>query len=264
MGDEIAKTYFSKNDFSVFQETLRRETELFHKCVAEGMFSEGHGVGGFELEAWLVDGSCDPAPINTHYLKVLDDPLVCSELASFNIELNTAPHMLNGNALSAMEDELAALWSKCRKTALEMDSDMMMIGILPTLKTRHLVPENMSNMKRYRALNDQVMSLRNGKPFVIDIHGEEGLTITHSDVMLEAATTAFQIQFQVDVRRSAAFYNAALVLSAATVAVSANSPFMFGRDLWAETRIPVFEQSLAEYPSVQTGYCGPNRVTFGA
>ncbi len=54
--------------------------------------------------------------------------------------------------------------------------------------------------------------------------------------------------------------NASMIVSAPIVALSANSPFLFGKSLWAETRIPLFEQA------VETGDAGHperSRVTFG-
>jgi gamma-glutamyl:cysteine ligase YbdK (ATP-grasp superfamily) len=53
------------------------------------------------------------------------------------------------------------------------------------------------------------------------------------------------------------YYNGSILASAATVAVSANSPYLFGKQLWHETRIPIFEQS------VDTGE-GKKRVSFGS
>jgi gamma-glutamyl:cysteine ligase YbdK (ATP-grasp superfamily) len=69
--------------------------------------------------------------------------------------------------------------------------------------------------------------------------------LEHNDVMLEAATTSFQIHLKVDVDEGVRFYNASKILAAPMVAVSANSPYLFGADLWDETRIPLFEQAVA-------------------
>ncbi|MFQ5430911.1 MAG: glutamate--cysteine ligase [Nitrospinota bacterium] len=263
MGQEVETSHFTKNDFVKFKENLDRETSLVEKLFSEGGFSSEHGVGGFELEAWVVDASGNPAPINDRYLKALNDPMVDSELAMFNIELNTSPYRLKGDALGRMQAELEETWRKCREKAREFNADITAIGILPTVRNDDLVPENMSNMKRYRALNDQVMRQRKGSPCIIDIHGREDLCIGQMDVMLEAATTAFQIQFQVDFNKSVRFYNAAVVATAPIVAASANSPYMFGRDLWDETRIPVFEQSLAEIGDLDSTEATHGRVTLG-
>ena len=47
------------------------------------------------------------------------------------------------------------------------------------------------------------------------------------------------------------------------VAISANSPYLFGKDLWAETRIPVFEQAV-DVGGYNGAAQGPiHRVSFG-
>jgi hypothetical protein len=54
------------------------------------------------------------------------------------------------------------------------------------------------------------------------------------------------------------------ILSAPMVAVSANSPLLFGKRLWQETRIPLFEQAVA-IGGIAGGAFGPlKRVSFGS
>ena len=115
----------------------------------------------------------------------------------------------------------------------------------------------MSNMVRYQALNDRILALRNGAPVLVDIEGSDTLRLSHDDVMLEAATTSFQIHLQCQPELAARTYNAALIASAPMVALAANSPFLFGKSLWAETRIPLFEQAVSVGPRM------PARVSFG-
>ncbi len=259
MGQEIDSHHFTDDDFCAFAENLRAETDLLGELFAEHAFSNRHGVGGFELEAWLVDKQHKPASINERFLTELGDPLVCSELANFNIELNSDPERLDGAALSVMHEKLECTWRNCVRQANDLDTAVVMIGILPTVGADDLVPDNMSKMKRYRALNDQVMERRKGKPIDIEINGADRLSIEHESVMLEAATTALQIQLQVDFDQSVRFYNSSIILSAPILALSANSPFLFGKQLWDETRIPVFEQSLANLQSNETA----GRVSLG-
>ena len=122
----------------------------------------------------------------------------------------------------------------------------------------------MSEQNRYRALNREVLHLRKGKPLVLDIAGEEHLRITHRDVMLESAATSFQIHFQIPLSMARAVYNASVALSAPLVAISANSPFLFGKNLWDETRIPLFEMAV-EVGGYDAAVYGPiRRVTFGS
>lgn len=258
MGQEIENSRFSQEDFAAFAERLEQETALLDSWFAEAVFPECDAVGGFELEAWLVDEQARPAPVNTELLNKLDDPLVVPELARFNIELNGNPWRLQGDGLSRMAENLSATWAKCGRAAADLDTRLVMIGILPTVLEKDLSPENMSSMRRYQALDEQLGRLRNGAPLEMDIAGRDRLHFRHDDVMLESATTSFQIHLKIDPARSGRFYNAAKILSAPMVALSANSPYLFGADLWDETRIPLFEQAVSVGDTDFT-----KRVSFG-
>jgi len=257
MGDEIDRRYFDAEDFSLFRAKLDEETALLSETFARGEFSERGDVAGFELEAWLVDDQGDPLPDNERYLAALDNPLVVPELAAFNVELNGSPSALTGKVFSRLHDELAATWQACEAAADETGCHLVTIGILPTVREDMLNSEYMSRMVRYHSLNDRVMALRDGRPLELAIEGESELTTYHPDVMLEAATTSFQIHLQCKPNRAVRDFNASLAASAPIVAASANSPFLFGHALWDETRIPLFEQS------VNVGDRYPSRVNFG-
>jgi Uncharacterized conserved protein len=167
--------------------------------------------------------------------------MVVPELSTFNVELNTEPHALEPGFLDSMHRELDALWRRCEATASGLDAHMVMIGILPTVQKSDLCLENISAMQRYRALNEQVLRMRDGAPLQLDIRAAEHLQTLHHDVMLEAATTSFQIHLRIGAELAGRAYNLSKMVSAPMVAVSANSPFLFGHDLWEETRIPLFE-----------------------
>ena len=257
MGDEIPRRHFNAEDFSVFRFRLDEETKLLAEQFASSRFSERGDVAGFELEAWLVDRQGNPLPRNHEFLERLDNPLVVPELASFNVELNGSPTALAGSTFSRLQDELAATWRACQTTAQAMDCLLVTVGILPTIRETLLNSDHMSKMVRYQALNDRVMALRDGKPLNLEIEGGAGLSMLHPDVMLEAAATSFQIHLQCKPDNAVRDFNAAIVASAPMVAVSANSPTLFGRSLWDETRIPLFEQA------VDVGAHYPKRVGFG-
>ncbi len=263
MGQEIRSAHFTGRDFARFQRSLCAETELLRQWFSQQRFAAGGSVAGFELEAWLVDGDYSPAPINEAFLERVSSNWVTPELARFNVELNGQPQCLRGDALRVLHDELSRNWNDCCRVAGELDADLVMIGILPSVREQQLTLANMSGLRRYRALNDQVFRLRHGKPLHLDIVGREHLRTTHYDVMLESATTSFQIHLQVEPATAVRFYNASLIVSAATVAVSANSPYLFGADLWDETRIPLFEQAV-ELGGFGDAAHGPlRRVSFG-
>jgi len=264
MGQEIRDTHFSREDFETYRQRLRDETELLGRWFAEDRFDPGGPVAGFELEAWLVDEALRPAPENARFIERLGSPLVFPELATFNVEFNIEPLPLRGHVLARMAGGLQHTWDQARQTAQEMGLELAMIGILPTVADTDLIPANLSAMNRYRALNTEILRLREGRPLQLDIHGHDILRAEHGDVMLESATTSFQIHLQVPPAHAVRAYNASIIASAPLLAVSANSPYLFGRDLWAETRIPLFEQSV-EVGGFEQGAHGPmRRVSFGS
>ena len=258
MGQEINSSSFQQRDFEQFHQRLTTETHLLGEMLRDGKLEKSDPVGGYELEAWLIDASGNPAPQNVQFLQTLADPDVVAELATFNVELNGPPEALTAHALSRMQQSLETNWLNCMRTAESMGLQLLVSGILPTIRRGDLSLENMSQLKRYVALNQQILRLRGDKPIDLHIEGNEILSLRHDDVMLESAATSFQIHLQVDARLAARYYNAAKIASAAIVAVSANSPFLFGRQLWEETRIPLFEQAVSVGASDRT-----KRVSFG-
>ena len=258
MGTEIGHTYFENDDWPEFAERLARETETLRQVVAAGKHSKSVPVGGFEIEAWLCDAGMRPAPRNAEYLECLNSELAMMELAKFNFELNNTPQPLSGDAFARFSDEMHRTCRRANRTAESMGIRALTIGILPTVEPGDFCMENMSQMKRYEALNAQIFKERFGRPVELDIAGEhEALKLSHDSVMLEAGATSFQIHTQVPFAQAHHYYNASILASAPMVAVSANSPFLFGKQLWHETRIPLFEQA------VDTGE-GLSRVSFGS
>ena len=258
MGSEIGRTSFKEEEWPRFSHNLSAEMQLLEEKIVSGSYSSRAPVGGFEIEGWLIDEQMRPAPANTEFLERFDSELATSELAKFNFELNNTPHRLCDDAFAKFAKEMRTTCKKANAVAEAMGIRALIMGILPTLKPTDFCLENMSEMKRYHALNEQVLKERGGRPVQLDISGEKSrLQLQHDSVMLESAATSFQIHTQVPFERAHHYYNASILASAATVAVSANSPLLFGKALWHETRIPLFEQS------VDTGE-GRKRVSFGS
>lgn len=263
MGQEIDDSEFTAADFSEFSRRLKLETELLGRWFDGSGLSQQDDVGGFELEAWLVDAEAQPAPINEVYLIHLNDELATPELARFNVEFNVPHEPLVGPFFHRVHQKLDSIWSRASSAAREIDAGLVMIGTLPTLQEQQLDSSYMSDMNRYRALNEQVLRQRQGRPIDLNIVGRERLSIQTESVMLESATTSFQIHLKVVPQRAVRFLNAAMVASAPMVAIAANSPYLYGKDLWAETRIPLFEQSV-EVGGFDGASQGPmRRVSFG-
>ena len=258
MGQEIDTPDFTPADLAEFRQRLDQETRLLASWLSTGTLPAGPKVGGFELEAWLVGPDLRPLPRATDLLAQLADPLVVPELATFNLEFNGTPQLLAGQALSVMAAELDTTWGHAQTVAQGLDARLAMIGILPTVRPEDLILDHMTPRNRYRILNAQLSALRGHQPLRLDIQGRDRLVLTREDVMAESATTSFQIHLRVAPEEAARVYNLSKLLSAPLVAVGANSPYLFGRDLWRETRVPLFEQTCA------MGESGlRERVSFG-
>jgi len=263
MGQEIDNIKYDSSDFERFSHRLQQETKLLKQLIESDSCSLSPPMAGFEIEAWLVDQNMQAAPINDHYLASLNEPLAFPELAKFNVELNSPALPLAGNVFSHLLKTLNSTWNNVSQHAEDMHSHLIMIGTLPTLKQSDLCLNNMSDLNRYHALNEQIL-LSRGKPIHLEITGNEHLKFDHHDVMLESATTSLQVHTQVPLAIAHHYYNASIIASAAVVAVCANAPYLFGKNLWQESRIPLFEQAI-ETGGYDGAAHGPiKRVSFGS
>ncbi len=278
MGQEITHHHFKKNDFGNFRNKINSELQWvsnWFKQKDQNLSQNSPNQKphqplsiGFELESCFIDQNAQPACINDDFMQRLNDspflPQITKELAQFNIELNSSVFTVNRQVLRNLEHELSKLWSECDAIANDLGYSQIMIGSLPSLQEQHLKLANMSQMTRYKALNEQVLRSRKGRAIELDIQGAETLKSVHQDVMLESIATSFQLHLQMPFSQSVRYYNAAILLSAPITSLTANSPFVFAKDLWCETRIPVFEQAVS-VGGYNGAMFGPiKRVSFGS
>ena len=111
-------------------------------------------------------------------------------------------------------------------------------------------------------LNEQIFAAR-GEDMRIEIDGAEQL-VTHADsITPEAACTSVQLHSRSARTPSPHYWNAAQAIAGVQVALAANSPFLFGRQLWHETRITLFEQATDTRPDELKQQGVRPRVWFG-
>ncbi|GAA0373720.1 glutamate--cysteine ligase [Streptomyces blastmyceticus] len=247
MGEKLVAEGFDLADRQRHRDKLRQCLDALARLLAEKRFDRPRNLMGLEIELNLAGPDGMPSMVNSEVLKRIASGDFQTELGRFNLEVNIVPHQLSGRVLDQLAEELRTGLSYADRKAMEVDSGIVMIGILPTLEDRHLVSSNLSDDHRYALLNDQVVAAR-GEHFTIDIEGVERLTCTAGSIAPESACTSVQLHLQVTPRRFAAVWNAAQVVAAAQIAVGANSPFLFGRELWRESRPPLFVQSTDTRP----------------
>lgn len=262
MGQEIATD--NAFDEVEFKKRLRDETRIVLNWFKADAFERSDPpLIGAEVEAWLLDADFIPDPCNTHFIERANMDGLDSELSQFNFELNLDPQSLAGDGLKQLEAGFNRLWGHCCETAGSMGGHAAMIGIVPTLRDDMLCPDTMTPSNRYRALNARVMELRSGEPLSYDIAGLEHLEKLDNHLMLEGACTSLQTHLMLDPDHQARQFNAAMIASAPVLAVSTNSPFLYGRQLWEETRIPAFEQAIRIVSFKDRNGRAVGRVDFG-
>lgn len=263
MGQEIASTIFTDADRAEFANRLADETEILRQWFEDQRFARCEKrVFGLEVEAWLLDKDHMPVPRNEEFLAAAQSDMLVEELAQFNFEMNTPPRVVTGSVFQDVERDVRKTWARCRAAARRIDARPALFGILPTVRDEMLQPEYMSQRNRYKALAEQVFLHRGHEPLRIAIDGLDVFELQCDHIMLEAACTSLQTHLQINQDDAARVMNASMIASAPTVAVSANSPFLYGKALWEETRIPAFEGAIRASPDGAPPEA--HRVTFGS
>jgi len=242
MGDQRVHSELSPESRRAHQRAVLRDLEALQEMIDGGQIETGKRRIGAEQEFFLVDEAWRPTPVCMAMLERLPDTFT-TELAAYNLECNLSPLEFDGDCLSQLETELDGVVAEADEAARAVDARVVLAGILPTLRKSDLALENMAPRERYRAL-DQAMTRASGGGYSLDIAGFDELAVTHDSVMLESCCTSFQFHFQVAPDEFARLYNLAQAVTAPLVAASANSPILFGKRLWHETRIPLFQQSI--------------------
>ncbi len=220
---------------------------------------------GAEQEMCLVDRrTYKAAPINTTILEALEEyPWADSELAKHNLETNLTPHVFSGDALAKIHAEVDEHLRLINAAAAPHNAAVVLTGILPTLRKGDLDISNLTPRPRYRALMEAIDSHKSGGNYEIRLKGIDELTITHDSPLIEAANTSFQVHLQVSSREFVKMYNISQALTGPVLATAVNSPIVFGRRLWHENRIALFQQALDTRSTKDHMRERAPRVSFG-
>src|SRR5580765_7532992 len=242
MGRDVDDTQFTRADRTRHRLKVRQGLDVLARMLTESRFDFERPLAGLEIELNLVDENYDPAMRNAEVLEEIADPTFQTELGRFNIEINVAPRRLADGGFTSFEDSVRTALNDASDKAAKIDTHLVMVGILPTLLPVHVNEDSVSENPRYSLLDQQIFAAR-GEDLEISIDGVERLEMTSDTIMPEAACTSTQVHLQVSPDDFAAYWNAAQAIAGIQVALGANSPYLFGRQLVSESRIPLFEQS---------------------
>lgn len=262
MGINIQKEEFSAEEYDNYSQRLYACLDALKHLIKQPSFGQGPKKVGAELENYIVDKQGQVLPINTQLIEESANPDYTVELNRFNLEINLEPLNLGSTLFSDLQHQLQTHQKFLQSVADQHDAKIVPIGILPTLKSEHLMPEFMTDLPRYRALSKFLLKSR-GKDFRVHITGEDEIKLTSPYVTLEGANTSFQFHLMVEHHEFANVFNAIQLTTPLVLAVAANSPIFLGKSLWDETRIALFKQSIDSRHRGAMNWRQPARVTFG-
>lgn len=262
MGEQKLSIAKEPESRKLFLKHLLHDVEAIDEMLQNGQIESGISRIGAEQEFCLVDKYFKPSMNALEILEKVDDPHFTPELAKYNLEINLDPMELKGDCFSKMQSQLLNLLGKAEDVANDLDERIILTGILPSIDFRAVQMEYMTPKPRYAALADIMSELR-GEDFELNITGVDELILTHNNILFEACNTSFQCHYQVEPDEFTDMYNWAQMLSGPVLSVACNSPLLIGKQLWAETRIPLFQQSIDTRGKGYHLREREQRVTFG-
>jgi CBS domain-containing protein/gamma-glutamylcysteine synthetase len=253
------------NQMQDFVGHLLRDVQALEYMLENDWFESDIVRIGAEQEMCLIDNkSYKPAPINMEVLAKMPNYDWCvTELAKFNLEVNMKPQVFEGDALNIMESEIREYLRIIQTNLDPFDARIILTGILPTLRKFDLELHNLTPKDRYFALVEAIKSNLQKQSIEFKLDGIDELLITHDSALLEACNTSFQVHLQVSPKNFVPMYNIAQTLAAPIIAIAANSPIVFGKRLWHESRIALFQQALDTRASAEHMRERSPRVNFG-
>lgn len=262
MGEHNVEQDIDERKLHEYTQALLADLRALAFMLEEGRIESDVRKIGAEQEMFLVDKALRPAPLALEVIEAAGDARLTTEIARFNLEANLTPVDLSGRCFSLMHEELEEILANARAAANNFGADVLLAGILPTLRVSDLTLANLTPRPRYYELNRSLSQLRGG-PFSIHIKGLDELALTHDNMMMESCNTSFQIHFQVNPADFVVSYNIAQAITAPVLAAAVNSPLLFGHRLWQETRLALFQHSADARSRTQLARSQPTRVGFG-
>lgn len=252
----------NRKDLHEFSQRLLEDVQALEYMLVNDWFETGVVRIGAEQELCLVDSFGKPSMTAMDILADFHPDWLTTELAQFNLEFNLSPQLFTGAALTQMETELHSCFEALQEAAQAKQTQLLLTGILPTIRKYDLVLDNLTPQQRYKALMTALKNMR-GSDYELRLRGIDELNVIHDSPLLEACNTSFQVHLQVEPSTFVPMYNIAQALAGPTLAVAANSPLLLGKRLWHETRIVLFQQSIDDRRSLNYQRERSPRVTFG-
>jgi CBS domain-containing protein/gamma-glutamylcysteine synthetase len=262
MGEKIVKRINTPGDKKEYIHQLLTDIEALELMLSRGLFKSTPVHIGAEQEFCLVNESWEPSDQGIKVLEDVADDHFTSELNKYNLELNLDPLKLGGTCFSQLHKQLNTLMAVLKDAAAKHDTKVILTGILPTISHKHLQYDYMTPVERYKILNEAIKAIRKDD-IELHIKGVDEVNLHHDSILYEGCNTSFQAHLQIDPEQFAETYNWAQAIAGPVLSICVNSPLLMGKELWEETRIALFTQSVDTRRSTFILNEKESRVTFG-
>lgn len=216
---------------------LREETDLLCALEARGGLSRQAPTASCDVDAYLIDRAGRPAAQAAALAAALHSANAAPARAAFQLRLRIGVQPLAADGIALLLRDLQSALSGAQEAAQSLSLRLLTIGILPTIDDADLAARHMI------AEADQAAILATSR---IEIEGiRERLATEHRGIVSAAAATSLRARLQVAPEVAARFYNAAMIGAFATAGLAANSPYLFGAELWEDTRIALLLDAAA-------------------
>jgi len=263
MGELKVTKLTNKKDKANYFYHLIKDIEALDIMIKKGLIECAPIRVGSEQEFCLTDNEFLPSFNSLEILEDINDKHFTTEIGSFNLEINLDPLELKDDCFSKMHKQLSKLLHMAKEKALKKNTKILLTGILPTLTLEHIVVENMTPIQRYYVLNEAIKESRK-QDFNIHIKGVDDVNFLHNSVMLEGCNTSFQMHLQIHPDNFIEDYNWAQAIAGPILSACTNAPILFGKELWSETRISLFTQSVDTRANSFLLNEKQSRVSFGS
>lgn len=263
MGDLSVKAISGRKNRHHFLSHLLKDVEALDLLLKRDLFEKAPIRIGAEQELAVMAKDFSPSANSQAILDICTDEHVTSEIAQFNLEINLDPFPLRDHCFRKSETQLNDLLGNVKKLADQVEQQILLTGILPTINRNHLDISYMMPYDRYHFLSN-IMKEQRGSNFEINIQGSEELITNLDSVLFEACNTSFQMHLQLTAEEFVQKYNWAQQIAGPVLAGMVNSPMLLGRVLWQETRIALFRQSLDSRTAFNHLRDKKARVFFGS
>ncbi|MFA5959132.1 MAG: hypothetical protein WC785_01275 [Tatlockia sp.] len=239
---ENSQSAISKEEYDYFDERLRAETNLLEQWFIDQVFTERELEAGSEIELFLLNKHYEPAPENLQFIEAVSEPFLIPEVGKAHLEINSCHTPLYGDCLRILHKDILTHWQTCCEVAKKRDNHLVLIGSLPTATEAFHQKKYLTDKIRYALIDTCCAQQREGKPIEINVKGYEHLHLYPESLAMNGLISALQFHIQVGLSQSVRYYNTAQAIAGPMLALSCNSPYIFGKHVWEDSRIAIFDQ----------------------